>query len=206
MTDSEPPRSKVERLITEYGLDGAGMELETRWTREEDRWSLRDLADWFNRQLLEQALTGAGIQPVDGEVSNDYRLLTDDDVSGGDRVQLRRRLDQAGVDVDGLLDDFVTYQAIRSYLTEIRDASYDHGSGTTPESVQDRIESLAGRTERVTESQIAQLRDNGEIEVGDFRLLVDVQLYCRECNEQYDIAELLERGGCGCLDQQNPDR
>lgn len=196
MTDDEP-RSKVGRLIDEYGLVGVGAELEDRWTREEDRWSLRELAEWFNEQVLEQAMLDAGMQSIDGEIENSYRLLTDDDVSDGTRIELRRRLERAGLDVEALTDAFVTYQAIRTYLTEVRDAEYER-SQPSPDVVQERIQKLVGRTATVAESQIEQLRASGAVDVGEFRLLVDARLYCEECNTQYDITELLDQGGCNC--------
>lgn len=198
MTDTETSRSKVAELIKQYEMEGVGMTLETRWTREEDRWSLRDLAGWFNQQLLKQAMEDAGVTPVDGEVSNNYRLLTDDNISEGDRIQLRRKLEQAGVDVDTLLDDFVTYQAIRTYLKEVRNATYDRTKKSSVDSVQQRIDRLVGRTTSVTEGQLKQLQAASNFAVGSIRVLVDVQVYCEECNSQYEVAELLERGGCDC--------
>jgi hypothetical protein len=138
------------------------------------------------------------LSPVDGEVANNYRVLADDAVSEGDRIQLRRRLEGAGIDVDALLDDFVTYQAIRSYLKDIRDVTYDHESATTTESVRERVDRLVGRTESVVDGQIAQLRSNGDLPIDDFRVLVDVQVYCEGCNTQYKVATLLEDGGCDC--------
>lgn len=197
MTD-DTPRSKVGRLIGEHGLDGIGSDMESRWTREEDRWSLRELADWFNERVLAATLTDAGVGTVEGEVSNYYRLLTDDDVSDDARIQARRRLEQAGVDVERLRGEFVTYQAIRSYLQDVRDATYSEETTTTPESVQRRIDSLAGRTERVATDGIEQLRTNGAIDLGEFRVFTDTQVYCQECNSQYDIETLLRNGGCEC--------
>jgi hypothetical protein len=176
------------------------MELETRWTRQEDRWSLRDLADWFNQQLLKRAMDNAGVTSVDGEVANNYRLLTDDSVSEGDRIQLRRRLEQAGIDIDAVQDDFVTYQAIRTYLKDVRNATYNHEKQTTTEGVQQRIDRLVGRTTSVTQGELEQLWANSEFSVGEFRVLVDVQVYCEGCNSQYEVADLLERGKCGCGD------
>jgi hypothetical protein len=123
-TDRGRKSSKVARLIGEYGLgEEFGDELERRWTADGDeRESLRDLADAFNRRLLESALTAAGASTVSGEASNLYRLLTGDDVSSGMRTEARARLERDGVDVDQLERDFVTYQAIRAHLTEYRDA------------------------------------------------------------------------------------
>ena len=198
MTGDEP-RSKVGRLIEEHGLVGVGAELEDRWTREEDRWSLRELADWFNKQVLEQSLLDAGLQSIEGEVDNSYRVLTDDDVSEGVRVELRRRLERAGVDAEALTDEFVTYQAVRTYLKAVREAEYERSTATS-DAVHDRIQRLAGRTATVAESQIEQLRTSDEVDVGEFSLLVDVKLYCEECNTQYDVAEFFDRGGCACND------
>jgi len=201
MTDITSPTSKVGRLIEKYGLGNAGAELELRWTRQEDRWSLRDLADWFNRQVLEQAMADAGIQTVDGEVQNNYRLLTDDGVSEGDRIQLQRRLEQNGFDVEDVLDDFVTYQAIRTYLKDVRDATYDAGTKTTPDTIQQRLDRLVGRTASVAEGQLEQLRQNDELTLDDFRILVTLQVYCEGCNSQYEIGELIEQGRCDCSEE-----
>lgn len=107
--------SKVGRLIETYNLGDAGEELEVRWTRGQDRWSLRRLADWFNIRLLEDAMSEAGVQSTDDELATTYELLTGDEVDEASHVQVRRRLERAGVDVEMLVDEFVTYQAIRTY-------------------------------------------------------------------------------------------
>jgi hypothetical protein len=85
-------RSKVARLINEYDLQGLGPELEQLWTADENRRSLRELADYFNNRLLETAVEDADMQFLDGELKNSYRLLTDDEVSSADRMRIRRRL------------------------------------------------------------------------------------------------------------------
>ena len=189
---------KIARLIDEYELEDVGATLEDRWTRNEERWSLRELADWFNRQLLTRAMNDAGLRPVDGEVSNNYRLLTDDDVREADRVQLRRRLEQAGLDVDTVQREFVTYQAIRSYLQEVREATRDQRPATTSDRVHAQTNRLAGRVTSVVESQLDQLMRTDQLSVGEFRLLVDISVYCEECNTQYEIGELLSAGSCAC--------
>jgi hypothetical protein len=58
-------RTKVVRLIDEYELGDIGDRLEHRWTTDgDDRMSLRDLADYFNQQLLAAAMAEAGMQPL----------------------------------------------------------------------------------------------------------------------------------------------
>jgi len=125
--DTEPnSRSKVAALLHQYDLTGLGTELETRWTADaESRLSLRELATYFNKQLLAFKLDANAASIVDGEVANYYRLLTDDDVSSGKRVAAENTLRRQGVDVETLRDEFVSRQAIHTFLTTERDAAYE---------------------------------------------------------------------------------
>ena len=198
-TDTQPS-SKVARLLSEYGLEGLGKELEDRWTGDGvERTSLRDLADYFNKRLLEQALIDAGMSALDSDVSTTYRDLTDDDVSTGVRTDTRTRLDSNGIDVDGLESDFVSYQAIRSYLTEYRGAEYRRLSDE--EKVEKDIESiqrLMTRTLSVTEERIEKLTRTGRIDADGVEVLLDVQVLCESCGRQYSVSEFLDERGCDC--------
>lgn len=189
--------SKVARLIDEYELADLGAELERLWTADDDRMSLRDLADYFNRRLLQRAMADAGVQALGGESENTYRLLTDDDVSTADRTRIRRRLEREGVDVSELENDFVSYQAIRTYLQNYRDAEYSRQAPKIERTVE-TVEQLRGRTISVTESRLDRLREAEQLTLGEFRTLVDVRVVCEDCGNQYDVIELLERGGCEC--------
>jgi hypothetical protein len=198
-TSGRGRRSKVARLIQEYGMDSLGAELERLWTAEENRRSLRDLASYFNRRLLEQALEEADVHPLDGEVENTYRLLTDED-SGADQTRIRRRLERDGIDIDAVEDDFVTYQAIRTYLQKHRGAEYTPDETDPIEREIANIQQLRGRVDSVTDGKLRQLRDSGQLDIGEFRTLVDVRVVCEDCNTQFDVIELLERGHCDCSD------
>lgn len=195
------PDSKVARLIDTYDLGSAfGDRLEALWTAEgEERESLRTLADRFNRRLLESRVDDAGLSTLDGEVTNLYRLLTSDEVSSGMRTEARKRLEQGGIDVDRLEREFVSYQAMRTYLKEYRGASYDGEPGRTR--VRNEIESiqrLRSRIRSVAETSLVGLRRTGRLSLGEFRLFVEVDVLCEDCNTQYGLVELLERGGCRC--------
>lgn len=118
--------SKVGRLIRRYDLAEIGDELERRWTADAgERMSLRELADYINRTLIEQALQQNATRTIDGEAANLYRLLAGDDVSSGQRIQAENRLEQNGVDVEQLRTDFVSRQAIHTYLNKEQDATYE---------------------------------------------------------------------------------
>jgi len=191
-------RSKVVRLLEEYDLSGLGAELEQLWTAEDDRYSLRDLAAYFNQHLLEQALDDANAQLLDGESENIYRLLTDDDVSSAERTRVLRRLERDGVDVETLESDFVTYQAIRTYLQDHRGAEYSPAETDPLERESTNLQQMRGRTAAVAEGKLEQLRDNTDLDLDEFRTLVNIQVVCEGCNTQYDVFELLDRGGCEC--------
>jgi len=202
MTDATDnrPSSKVARLIDEYDLDGLGDELEALWTGDGvDRMSLRDLADYFNERLLEETLIDAGMSALESDVSTMYQNLTDEDVSTGIRTDARSRLEQNGIDVDTLESHFVSYQAIRSYLTEYRDAEYRQLSDDEKvEKDLQSIQRLMTRTLSVTEERIEKLRETGRIDVEEFEVLLDMQILCQQCGAQYSIAEFLENRGCDC--------
>lgn len=193
-------RSKVARLIDEYDLQGLGAELEQSWTAEENRKSLRELASYFNRQLLQRTLDEANVHCLDGELENTYRLLTDDEISSAESTRVERRLERDGVGVDKLKSDFVTYQAIRSYLKNHRGAEYTPAETDPLERETTNVQKLRGRTVSVTEGKLEQFRDNDELTLGEFRTLVDIRVVCEDCNTQFDILELLDRGGCNCTD------
>lgn len=201
----EPPdeplsRTKVGRLIAEYDLPAEfGARLEASWTGDgTERRSLRDLADLFNRRLLESAMADADVSSVAGEVDNLYALLTDDEVSAGDRTEAENRLERAGIDVEALRADFVTYQAIRTYLQR-RGATYEQPSDEEQlRKDRERIRGLRSQTATITEDRLASLRNTDRLDLDEFRVFVDVNVLCESCLTRYSIEELFEQGGCSC--------
>ena len=193
-------RNKVARLCDEYGLDGAGEELETLWTAsDEERRSLRSLADRFNRRLLSEAMSEAGMKPVANEEEHIYRVLAVDEASSADQTRVRRRLERNGVDVVRLLDDFVSYQTIRRYLVDHRGAEYDPSDAQSPDDPVESVHRLRGRTASVTESKLSQIERAGALNLGEtVRITVDVRVLCEDCGSQFGIQELVDRGGCDC--------
>jgi len=191
--------SKVARLIEQHGFDEVGAELERRWTADDpdERQSLRELASYFNRRILAAAVADTGVQPLDGEVSNLYRLLTGDDVGVAERTRAERQLERDGVDVDELRADFVSYQAIRTYLTSHRDAEYDRHEGESLERALESIQRLRSRTASVAESRLEQLRESDRLSLGSPRVTVDVRVLCEDCAAQFDVGDL-DGDGCDC--------
>ncbi|GAB7011729.1 rod-determining factor RdfA [Halorubrum trueperi] len=200
MTDTSPrPNSKVARVLEKYDLAQLGDRLEQRWTGVDgERTSLRNLADVFNRRVLEAAMRAAGQSSVERDVASAYAALTDDETGSADRLRKRRELEQAGVDVDEVLGDFVTHQAIHTYLTSYRGAELPDRSEGRVERKLETLERLQGRTAAVTESTVDALVDAGDLTDHDYELLVDVRVICPDCGTDYAVGDLLRSGGCDC--------
>ena len=197
--EPDPTRSKVGRLIDEHGTAGLGQELEGRWLgRGYEEWSLRSLAEWFNERLLARRLEAAGHDPLDGEVANLYRLLSGDDVTAGSRVDAEATLEEYGLDVETVRREFVSHQAIHTYLTEFRGASKDRSPADRPGSVRRTIQRLRSRLVAVAENNLGHLRAAGDLSLGEFTVLLEVQVLCEDCGASYPITDLIDRGGCDC--------
>ncbi|WP_458190427.1 rod-determining factor RdfA [Haladaptatus sp. NG-WS-4] len=193
--------SKVQRVINEYGLTGMGDTLETYWTGAADeQYSLRQLADVFNQEVLRAALDDAGVSTLDGEVENTYRLLTSDDVSKGVQTETENALERDGLTVEQLKQDFVSHQAIHTFLTKYRKAEYpsQDKEGKRLEKGFETIQRLRSRTVAVTETTLEDLEKAGEMTLGDFELIVDLRVVCNTCGNSYSVDELFQEGGCDC--------
>jgi len=198
---SEPnKRYKVGRVLSEYDLLDLHTELPDMWLGESgEARSLRDLAETLNVALTRRAMERAGDDPLEGEAETAHRLLTDDSVSAGVRTQQRNRLERLGVDVDRLEKDFVTHQAVYTYLTEELDVSKDRSTDTDPVGKhEERIQRLRSRTAAVAEHSLTELTEREELSLGQFDIVIDLSVYCRDCGTQAELSELLQRGGCDC--------
>ncbi|WP_424005195.1 rod-determining factor RdfA (plasmid) [Haloarcula salina] len=192
-------RSKVGRVIAERGLDGMGERLERRWLGAgSEQSSLRELAEYFNRVVVRAAMEERGIQVLDGEDAHFCELLTDEEVTSGTRTQAKRRLERDGIDIDRLTDDFVSHQAIHTYLTEYRNV--ERTSGDTPDRLEqgrNTVQKLRNRLHAVTETTISMLSED-DLSAGDISVYVDVKVSCDECGTQTTIGDFLDSDGCDC--------
>lgn len=196
-SETTTPNTKVARVIEAYDLDGMGESMEAAWTGETgERTSLRDLADEFNEAVLEAALRDAGTSSVAIDTSSMYETLQGD--SGSETTRTRRRLEREGIDPDELSEDFVTHQAIHTYLTKDREASFSVDTDGLTDRKTETIEKLQGRVSAVTESAISSLANAGELDQDGYDVIVDVRAICPNCGSDSAISELIRRGGCDC--------
>ena len=188
---------KVGRVIEESGLEDVDEELVARRSGESGA-SLRDLADYFNQEVVRSALERAGETPLDGEVENTYRLLTGDDVSNGMRIRVRKRLEGEDIDVEGIEEGFVSHPTMGKHLEQCLDVERTRGPGDRIGTARERIFKMQNRAEAVTGNTLSGLASADALAVGDLAVNVDIQVMCEECGVYVGVAEFIERGGCDC--------
>jgi hypothetical protein len=189
----QTPSCKIDRTAAAYDLSDEAERLGEYWIRDDERYSLRELAVYFNHQLFRGAMEQAGLNPLDGEVENTYRLLTDEDVSQGMRTQARNRLQKQDIDVDQLQSDFVSYGTVRRHLKHCLGVEREStGTDDDPaETGAQRLAALQNRTVAVTENTLSQFASAGELTAGDIDVCVDITVSCSECGVHASVREYL---------------
>lgn len=91
--------TKTNRLIEKYELSGMGDRLADSWVGTgDDRRSLRELTDYFNRELLQTAMDGAGMSTLGAfSVLVDVRVVCED---CGTHADVRTLLTDGGCDCE----------------------------------------------------------------------------------------------------------
>lgn len=190
---------KVARVLETYDLEAVGDELAESWVGETgERRSLRELAEYLNKRIIERVLQESGEEPFPGEVDTVYAAAKESDTSRGLEQEVRGRLDRAGVDFEELERDLVSYQAVRTYLKSDRGVEYTREERDPIDSARTQIQRLVGRLRAVSEQRLDDLDENGTLTLGSHNILVNVQVYCEDCGRQYSVEEILENGGCEC--------
>ena len=190
--------TKVARCIEKYDLPEMGPTLEARWTGESgERTSLRDLAEIFNRTLVEAALRDVDTRPLSVDVGGIYEALRHG--SNTERLRAERRLEREGVDAEALTADFVSHKAVHTYLRRNRGASPPASTATTVENRIQTIEKLEGRVAAVAEAAVSGVPAAEDADTPAYEVLVDVKSVCTACGETYSVRDLLTRGGCRCV-------
>lgn len=191
---------KVGEIVWNSLTEGMHERLRARWVGDgEEDQSVRELAQFFNETVLEVRLDEAGVETLDGEVGNLYDHLSGD-TSRGMETQAYRQLERHGVDVDAIIDDFVSHQTIYRHLKNCLGVEKDT-SLTDEERIErglERITRLQNRSEVISEDTLEQLQKNDTITLGTFEVLVNYRVTCNECSIHCDFTDLLKRGGCDC--------
>lgn len=194
---------KVDRIAKKYGLQRLDERLLRR--RKEDEMGLRSLESWINPWVLQRAMQRAGMTTVDGEAENYHRLLCDENVIETARTDARRELASAGVEVDTVEEDFVSYQTIKKHLNECLDTDTSRSYEPDLESDIDTFEQIFSRVDNVVSKTINRLRRYGELSLGEPEVLISVKVRCGDCGRTHDVISLMRERECPCSSETVAD-
>jgi hypothetical protein len=186
---------KVCRVLAEREMEGYEGQLVDQWQADPpERKGYRQLAEWLNVTMLRREMDRAGLSTLGAEARSKYERLRDDEGSIAEEVATD--LAAAGVDIDRLRDDFVSYGVVRTHLRDCLDLEYTAESG---EWESEAIEMARGfATRKVTEA-VRSLHNKGELAGGDVAVDVAVTVECESCHATVPVERAVRRGYiCDC--------
>lgn len=176
---------KVGRVARRRDVPDVHAELYRRWVDDDD--SLRDLARWFDRRVLESALQTAGDDPGKRDVRRLYETLRERQSSG----PLPAVLTREAVDVDEVRADFVSHQTIHRHLRECLQADQARSDASLT-----ALRAYRNRTTAAAERALS-------VAVGsdrEFEVSVTVEATCGRCGRSLPVVDLVDHDGCECSD------
>lgn len=191
------------RVRERYELEDLDEELRQR---RADGASLRALETVVNKRILEQAIerNGADLRtplPDDRGVDTVYDILAKETTAADtERVQVQTRLEQAGIDIDAVTDDWVSHVTIKTHLNDCLSIETDRETSISEEDAIDTVEWARARSENVIAETVRRLESAGLVEIGDPTVTVSIRLTCEACGRSYSVQDLLSEGGCACSD------
>ncbi len=197
MSSSDSACCKVGRGIQKYGCNGLNDRLVQEY-RHEDA-SLRDLERVINQEFTISAIESAG-SPTDRDPATLTAILRGDgDSTRREKARLETQLTQAGVDIEQLQQDYVSFRTVKTHLNEHLNVDTSRNETITIDSARDLIEWAETRCANVIERTIKRLSNANEATIGgDFTVRISPRITCYDCNTTLTITEYLDSNGCNC--------
>lgn len=194
---------KVQRTAAAFEMTGVVDELTT--LRREGN-SFRDIADFFNTQVVDRALTRADLgdgRSIHAALTGDdiaddvHRVLRSDQRSDIRRAEVRARLSEAGIDVDRLESALVSHVTIGSHLQDCVEVVPKRSPPPFEQTV-NTAQGARTRAGNVIQSTIDRAVRNDQLQTGPLEAEILVQITCQDCGDTFYLTELLERRTCSC--------
>jgi hypothetical protein len=181
---------KVCRVLDERGMQGYESRLVAQWKGEAgQRKGYRNLSKWLNVTILRREMDRSGMSTLGNEAESQYeRLQREDTVAEEVRTNLRT----AGIPIDSVEADFVSYGVVRTHLTECLGESYEHEEGDWEA---ESIEMTRSFAESKLSEAVRSASKKGKLEaVGDISVSVSIELECEATHVRVPIDQALRRG------------
>lgn len=198
---------KVGRAADRYELPELDVELKRR---HENGDSLRTLANVVNKRILRAAIEREGgdvstLVASERGVDALYEVL-DGDGSSTERARVRTRLEQAGVDVESVTNDWVSHATIKNHLNDCLAVDTSREPSITREDAINTVEWTRSRSENVVAETVRRLESADLVDISNPTATVTVRITCEDCGRSYSVQSLLEEGRCACFDETSPTR
>jgi hypothetical protein len=181
---------KVCRVLAERDMREYESQMVAHWKGEiGPRKGYRQLAEWFNVTLLRREMDKAGLSTLGNEAESKYERLNDE---GTVAEEVRTNLRRAGLPIDDLESDFVSYGVIRKHLTECLGEEYELESGDWEQESIDRARSQAHQ--KISEAVQAALSKGKLTAAGEVTVSVSVDLECEETQVRVPVDRAMRRG------------
>lgn len=196
---------KVGRSIASYDLTRMNERLRERYAGSA---SLRDVTDDLNEAMLGTVLERSGaLADIElfgalderSTLETIYERLSGEGTTA-ERVRVETRLEQAGVDLEALRDDWVTHPTVRTHLRECLGVDTSAGASIDPDDATDTIAWARTRTERIVANTLSRLATAGEVEYEDVDVHAAIQVTCQQCGRTTSVDSFVAAGGCSCGD------
>jgi hypothetical protein len=178
--------------------------------------SLREVAAYINKSLLEQAVAETDDVELDtntelfGAISKDealdtiYTALHSDEVPPDQRARVRKQLEQAGIDVDDVTSDWVSHTTVSAHLNSCLDINTSQSEAVTAESAEKTIEWAKTKCKNIISRTVQRLQSADIVTICSPDISLSVHVTCTDCNTTFTPSELLSRGECNCVSGEKP--
>lgn len=206
--DSSSCKCKLGENIEKYEILNLNTDIIRR--RETDDASLRDLETYINKRILQEAIETApeavldadseifGAMTTDGALDQIYTTLTDDSITSERKARVKTQLEQAGVDVAAVTDDWITHMTVKSHLNQCLEIDTSRNTEITQPEAHQTIEWAKTRCKGIIERVIGQLQSNDVISLGAIDVSLAVRVTCTDCNTTFRTSDLFEKQRCAC--------
>lgn len=169
--------------------------------------SLRELADFVNRRILEVAIESSGVDvsdPLFGAFDDEdgiarlYDVISGDDTPAEQQARVRTHLSQVDIDIDSIEANWVSHPTVRSHLNDCLGIETSRNSVITLEDAANTLEWARTRCMRIVEQTFDRLRSADLIDTGPMDAAVTIQVTCKDCRNTYRAHDILEQRSCDC--------
>ena len=190
MSEKTTSQNKLSRIIRKYDLHGLGDELESYWVGNGPNKSLRDLADFVNFKILDQALRQNGVTLDRDHVKTLSKQLDSDTIP-----LTAHDLNNRGIDTKEIKEDFISYQTVHNYLCKVRDVEYKAETASKSERI-NALRKLHQRVETVNRQTVKRLSSRDQLSGQSPSIDMDIKAECPNCGVATNLLIYLQNGGC----------